>query len=90
VSEDEEIANDATEPCEVIDSAGDCTGNWHPLIVNRSSSMITKMPSEDQNNLIVRFELPAAIWADSVRVVGDLDGCNETSHPLVRDRADGR
>jgi len=51
--------------------------------------MIKKMPSQDPNKLIIRFELPAAIWADSVDLVGDFDDCNETLHPLMRDRVDG-
>jgi hypothetical protein len=38
--------------------------------------MITKMPSDDPNKLIVGFESPAAILAESVHVVGDFYGCN--------------
>jgi 1,4-alpha-glucan branching enzyme len=51
--------------------------------------MITTMPSLDPHKVVVRFELPSAIWADSVDLVGDFDGCNETSHPMVFNRTDG-
>jgi 1,4-alpha-glucan branching enzyme len=51
--------------------------------------MIKKIPSHDPNKLTVRFELPSAIWAESVHLVGDFEGCNETSHPLMRDRVSG-
>lgn len=51
--------------------------------------MITKMPSKDPNKLIVRFELPPAIWADHVYLVGDFNGWSETSHPMKCDRDDG-
>jgi len=51
--------------------------------------MITKMPSRDPNKVIVRFELPPAIWADRVFLVGDFDNWNETSHPMIVDRDDG-
>jgi 1,4-alpha-glucan branching enzyme len=39
--------------------------------------------------MLVRFELPAAIWADSVHLVGDFNGWNERSHPMLRDRSEG-
>jgi 1,4-alpha-glucan branching enzyme len=51
--------------------------------------MIRKRPSDDPNKLIVRFELPSAIWAESLHLVGDFDGCNQTSHLLMRDRVAG-
>lgn len=51
--------------------------------------MIRKSPSEDPTTLLVRFELPAAIWADSVHLVGDFNSWSERSHPMMRDRSDG-
>jgi 1,4-alpha-glucan branching enzyme len=51
--------------------------------------MITKMPSRDPGKLIVRFELPPAIWADKVHLVGDFNDWSETSHPMRCDRDDG-
>lgn len=50
--------------------------------------MIHKMPSRDPTKVLVRFELPPAIWADSVYLVGDFNNWNETSHPMRRDRDD--
>ncbi len=51
--------------------------------------MITKMRSKDAKKVMVRFELPPAIWADQVYLVGDFNGWNETSHPMKCDRDDG-
>lgn len=51
--------------------------------------MIHKLPSTNPDKMIVRFELPSAIWADTVCLVGDFNNWNESSHPMNRDRADG-
>nr|MBC7244798.1 isoamylase early set domain-containing protein [Chloroflexota bacterium] len=51
--------------------------------------MIYKRASTDPNKIIVRFELPSAIWADSVHLVGDFNNWNESSHPMIRDRDEG-
>jgi 1,4-alpha-glucan branching enzyme len=51
--------------------------------------MIKKMPSKDPNKMIIRFELPSAIWADSVHLVGDFNDWSQTSHPMMRDRVEG-
>jgi 1,4-alpha-glucan branching enzyme len=51
--------------------------------------MITKTPSRDPGKVIVRFELPPAIWADRVHLVGDFNDWNETSLPMRCDRDDG-
>jgi 1,4-alpha-glucan branching enzyme len=51
--------------------------------------MITKTPSRDPNKVVVRFELPSAIWAESVHLVGDFNNWNRGSHPLMRDRDTG-
>jgi 1,4-alpha-glucan branching enzyme len=51
--------------------------------------MIHKLPSSDPGTMLVRFELPAAIWADSVHLVGDFNGWNRHSHAMERDRSDG-
>jgi 1,4-alpha-glucan branching enzyme len=51
--------------------------------------MIHKLSSGDPDTMLVRFELPAAIWADSVHLVGDFNGWNQRSHPMKRDRSDG-
>jgi len=46
------------------------------------------MPSKDRSKVVVRFELPAAICADSVHLVGDSDHWNQTSLPMTRDSPD--
>ncbi len=51
--------------------------------------MITKAPSRHPNKVRVRFQLPPAIWADQVHLVGDFNGWSRTSHPLTCDRNDG-
>lgn len=50
--------------------------------------MIRKIPSKDPLKVLVRFELPPAIWADSVYLVGDFNNWDQTSHPMTRDRND--
>lgn len=51
--------------------------------------MIYKTASKDPNKVLVRFELPAAIWAESVYLVGDFNNWSETAHPMIRDRNEG-
>lgn len=51
--------------------------------------MIHKLPSTNPDKMVVRFELPSAIWADTVCLVGDFNNWNESSHPMNRDRAEG-
>ena len=50
--------------------------------------MIRKIPSQDPQKVLVRFELPPAIWADSVCLVGNFNNWNETSQPMTRGRDD--
>ena len=51
--------------------------------------MIRKMPSKDPDSVVVRFELPSAIWADSVFLVADFADWDETATPMTRSRTDG-
>lgn len=51
--------------------------------------MIYKTASKDPNKVLVRFELPSAIWAESVYLVGDFNNWSETAHPMIRDRDEG-
>ena len=51
--------------------------------------MIKKTPGTGSKKVLVRFELPPAIWADEVTLVGDFNGWNRTAHPMTRDRDDG-
>lgn len=43
--------------------------------------MITKRPSRD-GKVLVTFARPAAVWADSIHVVGDFNGWDERATPL--------
>jgi 1,4-alpha-glucan branching enzyme len=43
--------------------------------------MITKRPGLD-GSVRVTFAMPAAIWADSINVVGDFNGWDERATPL--------
>jgi len=51
--------------------------------------MITKRLSKDPEKVFVRFELPPAIWADHVYLVGDFNDWDEDSLPMTPDRGDG-
>ena len=51
--------------------------------------MIHKVLSDRTGWVIVRFELPPSIWADTVHLVGDFNDWDQTSLPMARDRDDG-
>lgn len=46
--------------------------------------MIRKQFVDTENGRVARvtFTLPGSIWADSIFLVGDFNGWNETSHPF--------
>lgn len=48
--------------------------------------MIVKHPLAGSDRILVTFELPESIWANSIHLVGDFNGWNRTSHPLVQNR----
>ena len=50
--------------------------------------MIHKIPSKDPLKVLVQFELPPAIWADSVCLVGDFNNWDQVTHPMTRGRDD--
>jgi 1,4-alpha-glucan branching enzyme len=50
--------------------------------------MIIKRPGHKPSTLLVTFELPAAIWAETVCLSGDFNDWNRHSHPLTRSRQD--
>ena len=52
--------------------------------------MIRKAPSNRPGKVLVTFEFPAEIWAESVHLVGDFNDWNETSLPLIQSRQDER
>jgi len=51
--------------------------------------VITKRPGSTPGTVVVHFQLPAVIWAETVTLVGDFNGWNRQSHPLTRSRDDG-
>jgi 1,4-alpha-glucan branching enzyme len=50
--------------------------------------MITKAPSSRAGYMLVTFELPSAIWAEKVTLVGEFNDWNRTSHRLEQTRDD--
>ncbi len=50
--------------------------------------MIRKVPSPTPGFVLVTFELPAAIWAEQVALVGEFNSWNKKSHFLQQDRTD--
>jgi 1,4-alpha-glucan branching enzyme len=50
--------------------------------------MITKRVGSKPGQVLVTFQLPASIWADSVYLAGDFNDWNQRSHPLTRSRDD--
>jgi 1,4-alpha-glucan branching enzyme len=45
-------------------------------------SMVTRIPAEKQGKVLVIFELPSAIWAESVSLEGDFNGEGRATYPL--------
>jgi hypothetical protein len=50
--------------------------------------MIRKKPAEDENKVIVEFEVPGSVWADRINLVGDFNGWDRESLPFGRNRDD--
>ena len=48
--------------------------------------MIKKAPSKNPGKVLVTFELPSAIWAERVNLVGEFNDWNTTNLPLHQDR----
>ncbi|MBI3942641.1 MAG: isoamylase early set domain-containing protein [Chloroflexi bacterium] len=48
--------------------------------------MIIKWASPNPGKIMVRFELPSAIWAEAVYLVGDFNDWDETSLPMTQSR----
>ncbi|MFH1085353.1 MAG: isoamylase early set domain-containing protein [Chloroflexota bacterium] len=46
--------------------------------------MITKRPSPKADHVLVTFQLPATIWAETVHLVGDFNDWSRHAHPLKR------
>ncbi|MCC7352249.1 MAG: isoamylase early set domain-containing protein [Anaerolineae bacterium] len=50
--------------------------------------MITKTPSSKPGYMLITFELPSAIWAEKVSLVGEFNDWSRTSHLLRQSRDD--
>lgn len=50
--------------------------------------MITRRAGPKPGVVLVTFQLPASTWAETVHLVGDFNGWDRQSHPLVRSRDD--
>ncbi|HUT15667.1 MAG TPA: isoamylase early set domain-containing protein [Anaerolineae bacterium] len=50
--------------------------------------MITKNTGNKPDTVLVTFQLPASIWAETVHLVGDFNGWNRSSHVLTRSKDD--
>ena len=50
--------------------------------------MITRRAGPKPGVVFVTFQLPASTWAETVHLVGDFNGWDRQSHPLVRSRDD--
>ncbi len=48
--------------------------------------MIRKTATADPQKVRVTFELPSSFWAESICLVGEFNGWNQTSHPLRQGR----
>jgi 1,4-alpha-glucan branching enzyme len=46
--------------------------------------MIIKHCAVNSDKILVTFQLPATIWAETVHLVGDFNDWNRHSHPLRR------
>lgn len=45
--------------------------------------MIVKRAGSKPSTMQVTFVLPATIWAETIHIVGDFNGWNRHTHPLV-------
>jgi 1,4-alpha-glucan branching enzyme len=50
--------------------------------------MIHKRHSVDGEGVIVTFEIPGSVWADSIHLVGDFNGWDRQSLPFRHNRRD--
>ena len=48
--------------------------------------MIIKTPSLNPGRVLVTFEVPSSIWADTIYLVGDFNDWDQRSHPLKKAR----
>ena len=50
--------------------------------------MVIKKPGATPRKVLVSFAFPATIWAESVHLVGDFNGWDRQSHPLILSEED--
>ncbi|HIC89977.1 MAG TPA: glycoside hydrolase family 13 [Anaerolineae bacterium] len=50
--------------------------------------MIRKRPSPNPGRVLVTFELPSAIWAERVNLVGDFNNWDTTATPMEQSKDD--
>ena len=50
--------------------------------------MIRREPAEKEGLVRVAFELPSAIWAERVNLVGEFNDWDTTATPMTRNRSD--
>jgi 1,4-alpha-glucan branching enzyme len=48
--------------------------------------MIKKSPGSQPDHVLVTFEFPSSIWAETVHLVGEFNDWNQHSHPLTQHR----
>lgn len=52
--------------------------------------MIHKRPSSDRDRITVIFEIPGAVWADRIHLVGDFNDWDRESLPFRHNSRDDR
>jgi hypothetical protein len=55
-------------------------------VLRKGIAMFQKQPTGRSNLVRVTFELPSALWAERVNLVGDLNDWDTTATPMTRDR----
>jgi len=52
----------------------------------RGPQMIIRQRGSKPSTVLVTFQMPASIWAETIYLVGDFNGWNRQSHELTRSR----
>jgi 1,4-alpha-glucan branching enzyme len=55
--------------------------------MSQEVAMIQKRAGSKSEKVLVTFQLPGSIWAETVHLAGDFNGWNRHSHPLTRSYA---
>jgi 1,4-alpha-glucan branching enzyme len=62
------------------------TGNARPIL-RKGRAMFEKQSMGRIDRVRVTFELPSALWAERVNLVGDFNDWDTTATPMIRNRA---